>query len=48
MSITIRNPIQAGTFICVVETLHTAVDRFQFADNVQANLRELVFQEMKE
>ena len=28
--------------------LHTTVDRFQLADNIQANLGELVLQQMKE
>lgn len=34
MSITIRNSNQAETSIYVTETLHTTVDRFEFADNV--------------
>lgn len=45
---TIRNPNQAETFMYIIETLRTTVDRFKFADNVQANLGELVLQQMKE
>ena len=46
MSMTIRNVNQIGMPTCVI--LHTTVDRFEFADNVQANLWELILQQMKE
>ena len=37
-----RNPDQARTFGYVAKVLRTTVDRFQFADNIQTNLGELV------
>lgn len=46
MSITIKNVNKDVHVVC--RSSHTTVDRFEFADNIQANFGELIFQEMKE
>ena len=47
MSITTRSVYQVGPSTRV-ENHHTTVNRFELADNVQANLGELVLQQVKE
>lgn len=48
MSITVGDPDQAKTSVYVIKALHTTVNGFQFANNIQANLGEFVLQQMKE